>query len=79
MGINDTGKAVRGSKAKKDKELSHFLPQPIEGLPKTSKQQLTFLVHMMREPSQAEPLLGPSRSSSEIQHSSTGFNGSKNV
>ncbi|CBY40156.1 unnamed protein product [Oikopleura dioica] len=66
IGINDIGKAVRGSKAKKDKEVSHFLPQPIE-------------MHMMREPSQAEPLLGHSRRSSEVQHSSTEFNGSKNV
>lgn len=74
---------MRGSKAKKDKEVSHFLPQPIEGYSLLALSgiifTLVYLVHMMREPSQAEPLLGPSRSSSEIQHSSTEFNGSKNV
>lgn len=55
IGINDKGKSIRGSKAKKDKPASHFLPRPIE-------------VHMMREPSQQELPSGPSRSSSDTQN-----------
>ena len=32
IGIHENGKSIRGSKAKKDKHASHFLPRPIEGI-----------------------------------------------
>ncbi|CAG5112582.1 Oidioi.mRNA.OKI2018_I69.chr2.g6780.t1.cds [Oikopleura dioica] len=49
LGLNENGKCIRGSKAKKDRNVSHFLPRPVE-------------VMMMREPSHQE-IVGQSRSS----------------
>jgi len=36
IGISKDGVPLKGSRAKKDKPSSHFIPQPIEGRPATA-------------------------------------------
>lgn len=63
MGLNENGKCIRGSKAKKDRNVSHFLPRPLEGRAFININfGIVFLVMMMREPSHQE-IIGQSRSS----------------
>ena len=62
MGLNENGKCIRGSKAKKDRNVSHFLPRPLEGSFLFIQITKNNLVMMMREPSHQE-IIGQSRSS----------------